>query len=87
MKFKYTYSIELIDIKEGHIQVKYMPEDVRLVALSYNLAIYALKEDGTKFTIDELIEFYAPHDKWEAQLTLLNQYDTILAKTGTVTPT
>jgi hypothetical protein len=84
MKHKYTYIIELIDIKEGNIQVKYTPENPSLVALAYNLGLYVLKDDGTKFTIDELIEFYAPHDKWDAQLTLLEQYDTLLNKTGTV---
>jgi hypothetical protein len=84
MKHKYTYIIELIDIKQGTIQVKYTPENEKLVAEAYNLAIYAKKDDGSDFTTEELIEFYAPHDKWDAQLILLEQYDNLLNKTGTV---
>jgi hypothetical protein len=84
MKHKYTYTIELIDIKQGHIQVKYVPENEKIVAESYNLAIYTKKDDGTTFTIEELIDFYAPHDKWDAQLMLLEQYNTLLNKSGTI---
>lgn len=84
MAHNYTYTITMVDIKNGNIQVKYTPENNKLASELYNLSLYVRKYDDSKFTIDEAIKFYAPHDKWDTQLELIENYDQLLNKTEAV---
>lgn len=83
MKNAYTYKIEQLDIAYGCMSVKYTPEDARLTALSYNIPV-VFEEDGSQKPLLENIDMYAPQREWNAQKFLIENADTLVSSTGTI---
>jgi hypothetical protein len=85
MKIPYSYEIYKLNIQTGHIEIKYMPEDETLTAITYNVPII-FNEDGTQMELKENIDRFAPYREWAAQKFLIQNANTVLNLTGTITP-
>lgn len=83
-KYEYTYKIKNIDISSASILVEYMATDTSLTSYTFNIPALFENEDGTRMTVDESIKNFAPHNSWEQQELLVEQYNNILNKTELV---
>jgi hypothetical protein len=52
----------------------------------YNVGAYGRTETGELKTVDQTVLDNAPHGMWETQEMLLSNLDSIINKTGTITP-
>lgn len=85
MKISYKYEIQKVDIQNGHLLIKYTPEEEALASVALNIAIL-FNEDGTQKPIQENIDLFAPQNQWAAQKYLLENANTLLNSSGTINP-
>lgn len=85
MKIAYTYEIYKLNYSNGHFEVRYIPSDTALTAITWNVPV-VFKEDGTRMELEENINMFAPYREWAAQKFMLENTDTLLNATGTITP-
>lgn len=67
-KYPYTYLVVAAHYERGTLEVKYMPNDSRLIFISYVLPI---EPDFDPTNLTTYVDRWAPHDKWFAQDMLL----------------
>lgn len=77
-KQDYTYTIKQIDIPNSNILIVYKPKNSKLNIIEWNICAYNQHENGELMSIDECIEFSAPHALWNAQETLIEKYDELI---------
>lgn len=85
-KYEFTYTIKQVDIANGDILVEYLPVNDKLIKYVYNVGAYGRTETGELKTVDQTVLDNAPHGMWETQEMLLINLDSIINKTGTITP-
>jgi hypothetical protein len=85
MKFVFNYKIIKIDIATGSILVKYTPVDNNLTSITLNIPVI-FDDDDVPLSIEKNIELYAPQLQWASQLHVKDNYDSLINKTGTITP-
>jgi hypothetical protein len=85
MKIPYTYEIYKLNIQTGCIAIKYLPLDTTLTAITSNVPII-FNEDGSQMSLTDNIDCCAPYREWAAQKFLMENADTLLNSTGTITP-
>lgn len=81
--YDYTYKVIYINLTEYCITVKYTPVDERLTAQV--LRIPLIKDENDQFKdITEVIKNAPPHNLWEIQEYLIDNYNELLNKTELV---
>lgn len=84
--YEYTYTVKEINLVSANILVEYKTTDENLIPYTLNLPAHLKTEDGGDefMSVEDLIKSYAPHNQWEAQEYLKEQFDNIMLKTDTV---
>lgn len=85
MKIPYTYEIYKLNYSTGHFEVRYIPSDPELTAVTWNVPVM-FDADGNLIPVEDTIDFYAPHREWAGQKFLLVNKDNLINATGVITP-
>ena len=74
-KYAYTFVVTGIQYERATFEVKFVPEDVKLLTITYALPFDA---DFDVTQLASYVERFAPHDKWFAQEMILTHSQTLL---------
>jgi hypothetical protein len=71
----YSYKVEQLLFEQGTMLVKYLPDDVSLPSVTYNIPIWP---DMDVNDLKPYVDKFAPYDKWYAQSLILKAGNLIL---------
>lgn len=74
---EYTYKVEQLLFEQGTMLVKYIPNDITLTSIVYNIPIMPNMDINN---LKSYLNTWAPFDKWYAQSVILSQGKALLGE-------